>query len=383
MNRFNKLPRFQQMFLFRYCIALLTFFSLSQAKYLDNHSCNECHEKIYEEYQSSFHSKGYFDDTLHRKIADKVSTEKYECATCHMPMADNLKDLVSGKARPDKSNKTHTDAISCYFCHTIAYVKTAHKFNINTKARQAENYKPTLYGRLNNPDDSDKHSSASNPVYAKKVCMGCHSHKLNDNNVTIFRAMEKKQNSLGCIKCHMPEVAGGAEKMDKRARGHHASHKFLGIHDVEFRKTGMDITITAEGKKLTITLENKMEHPLIIQPARVKFLKISVQRAGKTIWKNYLKNPEEDSQGYFSFSFKEKKDPVIIPATATSGSMNNVAAKERKSLVYDVPALQKGDKVTVGLYAQFAKNACTKVISLEESNLTDEVLMKEVSFTVK
>jgi hypothetical protein len=51
-------------------------------------------------------------------------------------------------------------------------------------------------------------------------------------------------------------------------------------------------------------------------------------------------------------------------------------------LEYDVPALKKGDIVTVGLYVQFAKNACTKVVSLEESNLTDEVLMKEVRFTV-
>ncbi|OQX50117.1 MAG: hypothetical protein B5M46_01710 [Epsilonproteobacteria bacterium 4484_20] len=370
------------MVLFRFFLLLFFLFSFANAKYLDNHSCNECHEKIYEEYQSSHHSKGYFNDTLHRKIADKVSTETYECATCHMPMADNIKDLISGKARPDKSNKTHTDAISCYFCHTIAYVKKAHQFNINTKARQAKNYKPTLYGRLHNPDDSDKHSSASNPVYAKKVCMGCHSHKLNDNNVTIFRAMDEKQNSLGCIKCHMPELEGGAEKMDKRARGQHASHKFLGIHDKEFRKTGIDINISAEGKKLRVELTNKMEHPLIIQPARVKFLKITVERDGKVIWSNYKNEAEEDKQGYFAYSFKKERDPVIIPATATSGNVNNIAAKESRVLEYDVPALQKGDIVTVGLYVQFAKNACTKVISLEESNLTDEVLMKEIQFTV-
>ncbi len=368
----------KQIVLFRFFLLLFFLFSFANAKYLDNHSCNECHEKIYEEYQSSYHSKGYFNDTLHRKIADKVSTQKYECATCHMPMADNIGDLISGKARPDKSNKTHTDAISCYFCHTIAYVKNAHKFNVNTKARQAKNYKPTLYGRLKNPDESDKHSSASNPVYAKKVCMGCHSHKLNDNNVTIFRAMDKKQDSIGCINCHMPEVSGGAEKMDKRARGQHASHKFLGIHDKEFRKTGMDINISVKGKKLEIELTNKMEHPLIIQPARVKFLKITVERGDKMIWSNYKKEPEEDKQGYFAYSFQTDGHPVIIPATATSGHANNLAAKENRVLEYEVPALQTGDVVTVGLYVQFARNACAKVVSLEGSNLTEEVLMKEV-----
>ncbi len=360
---------------------LLLFLAFSHAKYLDNHSCDECHEKIYEEYQSSFHSKGYFNDTLHRKIADKVSTEKYSCARCHMPMADNLKDLISGKARPNKSNKTHTDAVSCYFCHTIAYVKTAHKFNINTKARQAKNYKPTLYGRLVNPDDSDKHSSTSNPIYAKKVCMGCHSHKLNDNNTTIFRAMGKKQDSVSCINCHMPEADGGAEKMDKKARGHHASHKFLGIHDVEFRKTGMDINITTEDKKLNITLKNKMTHPLIVQPARAKFLRIEISRVEKVIWKNYEKEPSEDEQGYFAYSFKQDGKEVIIPAHSTESTVNNVEAKTSKILSYDIPLLQKGDSVRVGLYVQLAKSDCVKVIELDDSNLTKPQLMKEIIFT--
>ncbi|TET88451.1 MAG: hypothetical protein E3J96_03330 [Sulfurovum sp.] len=370
----------KQIVLLRLSLALLFLFSFSDAKYLDNHSCNECHEKIYEEYQSSFHSKGYFNDELHRKIANKADPKKYACATCHMPMADNLKDLISGEARPDKNNKTHTDAISCYFCHTIAYVKTAHKFNINTKARQAKNYKPTLYGRLHNPDDSDKHSSASNPVYAKKVCMGCHSHKLNDNNVTIFRAMDEKQDSISCIDCHMPEIAGGAEKMDKRARGRHASHKFLGIHDKEFRKTGMDIDITTADKKLTVTLKNKMTHPLIIQAARAKFLKIEISRAEKVIWQNYEKEPSEDKQGYFAYSFKQNGKEIAIPAHATESTVNNVAAKTSKLLKYTTPTLQKGDSVRVALYVQLAKSDCAEVIELDDSNLTQPQLMKEVFF---
>jgi len=365
--------------LFRLCFVFLFFFSFSQAKYLDNHSCNECHEKIYDEFQSSMHSKSYFNDELHRKIANKADAKKYVCATCHMPMADNLKELISGEARPAKNNKTHTDGVSCYFCHTIAYVKNAHKFNINTKARQAKNYKPTLYGRLHNPDDSDKHSSASNPVYAKKVCMGCHSHKLNDNNVTIFRAMDKKQDSIGCIKCHMPEIEGGAEKMDKRTRGQHASHKFLGIHDVEFRKTGVDINISVKAKELHVTLVNKMEHPLIIQPARAKFLKIEVQRANKAIWQNYTNDPSEDKQGYFAYSFKKEGKKVIIPAHATEGSVYNLNAKETKVLDYKVPSLEKGDIIIVSLYVQLAKSDCIKAIDLENKDLIKPQLIKKVS----
>ncbi len=347
---------------------------------MDNKSCDECHEGIYEEYQSSAHARGYFTDELHHAIADKVSSKTYACATCHMPMANNLKALISGEARPDKNNKTHTDSISCYFCHTIAYVKKAHKFNINTKARQAKDYKPTLYGRLVKPEDSDKHSSINNPVYAKNACLGCHSHKLNDNNVTIFRAMSDKQDSLECIKCHMPEVEGGAEKLDKRARGQHASHKFLGIHDEKFRATGLDINISNTKNTIMIVLTNKMSHPLIVQPARVKYLKLTVLREGKVIWKNYKTDPREDKKVFFEFIFKDKEGKkVIIPANAYGYlRVNNLEAKESKTFGYKDISLEKGDVIKASMYVRMAKKDCQKVVQLKEEKFKKAFLLKSV-----
>ena len=370
----------------KHLFTFFLFFStslFSQDKYLDNHSCNECHEKIYEEYQTSAHAKSYFTDELHREIADKVDVKKYACATCHMPMANNLKDLISGQARPDKSNKTHTDAISCYFCHTIAYVRKSHKFNINTKARQAKNFKPTLYGRLDNPDDSDKHSSSKNPIYGKKVCMGCHSHKLNDNNVTIFKAMTDKQDSLKCIECHMPEIAGGAEKMDKRTRGHHASHKFLGIYDKEFRATGVDINITTTSNTIEIELINKMGHPLIVQPARVKYLEVKVLRDEKEIWKNYKEEPNEDKDVFFEYRFKDKEGKkIIIPANAYSRESTNLKAEESKRVKYEVE-LKKGDVVKATMFVRFAKKDCQSVITLKEELFQKAQILKEVKKIVE
>ena len=369
----------------KYLIFLSLLLSLNlqaKSKYFDNHSCNECHEKIYEEFKASKHSEGYFTNELHRQIADKVSTKKYECARCHMPMANNIDDLMTGKARPDKTNKTHTDGVSCYFCHTIAYVKKSHKYNLNIKARQAKNYKPTLYGRLIEPDHNNEHSSAKNPIYAKKACMGCHSHKLNDNNATIFKAMDEKQDSQSCIKCHMPELAGGNEDFNKKVRKTHASHKFLGIHDKEFRKTGVDINISTKDKKLAVLLTNKMTHPLIIQAARVKYLEIKIDRKGKTIWRNYQKNPNEDKQAYFTSRFFKNGKKIIIPATATKREINNLEAKEKKELIYQTPTLKNGDKITVSLYVQLAKTDCTKVLNLKDMSVVKPLLMKSVVKTI-
>jgi len=123
-----------------------------------------------------------------------------------------------------------------------------------------------------------------------------------------------------------------------------------------------------------------MTHPLIVQPARAKFLKIEISRAGKVIWKNYEKEPSEDKKGYFAYSFTQGDKKVIIPAHSTGSTVNNVNASSCKVLGYAVPALQKGDKISVALYVQLAKSDCAKVISLEDSNLTESSLMKEVIF---
>jgi len=358
--------------------SLLLLLNLLNAKYLDNHSCEECHEKIYEEFQSSAHARGFFNDELHRAIATKINSKKYNCAVCHMPQANNIKKVIAGKSKLNKRNKTHTDAVGCFFCHTIAYVKKAHKFNVIQKAKQAKDYKPTLYGRLDDPEDSDKHSSLESPIYAKMACAGCHSHKVNDYNVTIFRAMDEKQDSQECIKCHMPEAHGGAEKLDKKFRNKHVSHKFLGIRDKEFRKKGLDINITFQESSIDINITNKMAHPLIIQPARAKYLEIKIKRDKKIIWSNYKKNPSEDKKGYFAYSFKKDGKKIIIPNKATSGSSNNIKAKSSKILTYTTPKLQKGDIVELKYWAVLAKKDCAKVVKLKDKSFLKPMLINAI-----
>ncbi len=353
------------------------------AKYLTNSSCKECHEKIYQEYESSAHAKGYFTDELHKAIAQKINPNKYTCASCHMPQANNLQDLIQGKAKPDPNNPTHKDAISCFFCHTIAYVKRAHKFNIIQSAHQAKNYKPTLFGTLKNPEDSDKHSSLNSPIYEQVACIGCHSHKLNDNNVTVFKAMQKNQNSKSCIKCHMPTLAGGVEKFDKRARNKHKSHKFLGIRDKDFRKKGVDINLSLKKNKLEVTLHNKMAHPLIIQPARTKYLEIKLLRNNKTIWRNYQKNPKEDKQGYFAYFFKKGNRAITLPKEASSSYANNIEANETKKLYYLLPKLEKNDTIELNFWVQLAKDDCKKVIELNNTNYFKPMLIKKVKTHIK
>jgi len=360
------------------------FFVLLSAKYLTNKDCNECHESIYNEYQTAYHSKTYFNDKLHRKVANKVSTKTYDCAACHMPAANNLKELISGKAKPDKENKTNTDGVACFYCHQIAFVKQAHKKNEIVLAKQAEGYKPTLYGALNDPEDSDKHTMTHSPIYEKYACNGCHSHKRNSHDVMIFDAMTQNEDSTECIKCHMPQVPGKVEDMDKKSRKTHHSHKFLGIHDASMRKKSVDINVTTSDSSIKITLKNKMSHPLIIQPARVKYLDIKIKRDGKIIWQNFAKSYKEDKQGTFAVKFLDKNNKEVnIPAFAKlDGIQNNLMAKETKVLTYKTPKLQKADSIEVALYVVLAKDSCAKEIDLKDLTLTKPLLMKKCNFIV-
>jgi len=361
---------------------LFTCLALASQDYLDNHSCKECHEAIYDEYQRSAHARSYFTDELHRKIAQKADPKRYDCAPCHMPAATNLAELVAGTAKPDPRDVRQRDGVSCFFCHTIAYVKAAHDFNHNLPARQAKGYKPSLFGSLVNPDESDKHSSLKSPIYMDMACKGCHSHKLNENNVTIFRAMHESDNSRGCIRCHMPKVPGGVEKMDKRGRGEHRLHTFPGVEDATFRKTGYGLEVAKEKEGIVVTLTNKMPHPMIIQPARARYLEVVVKRHGKTLWRNFKRSPQEDPQGYFAYRFYRKGREVALPNHATSRKGNNLAGKESRRIHYTIPGLRSGDEVTVTLYALLAKPECRRLVSLNDKKFTRPLPITTVRWTV-
>ncbi len=361
-------------------LSILT--SLLSAKYLTNKSCKECHEDIYYEYQNSYHSKTYFNDELHRKVANEVSSKKYDCAVCHMPGAENLKELVIGEAQPSEFREKQKDAIGCFYCHQIGYVKKAHERNINYLSKKPAGYKPSMFGSLENPDDSDKHEMLNNPIYKKNVCLGCHSHKRNHQDVLIFDAMKDNQDSTECIKCHMPYVSGAVEKTNKRTREKHRSHNFAGIHNSEMIKQAIDLSISTNLDTIEVTIKNKMPHPLIIQVARLKYLELSVIRGKKVIWKNFKKSPMEDKQGAFVIEFVDKNGKFIsIPAFAYArGFVNNLEAKETRILKYSSVKLKKGDIIKASFYVILAKPSCSSDLYLKDKSLTKPTLMKSVIY---
>ncbi len=353
------------------------------AEYLTNKSCQECHPDIYDEYRMSWHARGYFNDTLHREVSKKIP--RYDCGACHMPAATNQEALTDGSVRPNPIHQTQRDAVACFYCHQIAYVKAAHAHNEITLARQAEGYKPTLYGSLENPDDSDKHAMVHSPIYSRYACTGCHGHKRNAQGVLVFRTANQAGDSQPCIRCHMPYTDGAPEKMNKRARAHHRSHRFAGIHDTSMREKSVAITFeNPSDNRLCVTLKNTMGHALIIHPARMKYLALSLIRDNATVWKNFTHTPDEDPEACFEVSFEDSEGkPAAIPYFAAKrGRENNLEANASKTLCYKVPSLHKDDRIVAQLYVVPAKADCAAAAGLGGTGWTEPLLMKETAWTV-
>jgi len=367
----------------RVVITLSTIVSIIYAQnYISNKKCKECHPDIYEEYMKSWHSKGYFNDELHKRVADKVPV--YDCAKCHMPADRNRVSLENGRTSPSERLAEDRDAISCFYCHQIAFVKEAHSSNNIILAKQAKGYKPTLFGSLENPDSSDKHSMIHSPIYERYACIGCHSHKRNKNGVLIFQATKSGEGSKDCIRCHMPYESGSVEKLNRRNRTKRRSHYFRGIHDEKMRAKSVDINISYSNNTLDINLTNKMGHPLIIQAAREKFLKTTIYRGDKIIWSSFKHSPEEDREALFRSDFLMKDgSEADIPYFANKrGYYNNLDAYKSKILHYKTPTLYKGDRIVSEMFVILAKPSCVKATHLDKK-WQKPILMKRVEIRVK
>ena len=237
------------MFPFTFFKLLILIFLLTTnnlfSKYLDSKSCNECHSSIYKEHTTSMHHKSaIFTDELHTKMKEAISPRKYSCAICHTPAVKNLRPLMEGTSQPSPFDNRLKDGVSCSYCHQISKVIFTKHQGINFSTFK-ENLKPTFFANLENPEDSSKHNSSSNTeIYSNnQVCMGCHSHKINKNDIEICSTLDEIGKTSDCISCHMPKEKGAPTKLNAKLRTEHTSHKFLGVHSQEMVKKAVELKL--------------------------------------------------------------------------------------------------------------------------------------------
>ena len=341
--------------------------------------CASCHPAIYKEWQESFHARSSaLEDLAHgavhqafvKAMEKKGQKGNYHCANCHAPMADNIKDLMTGAAELDSKNWTHTEGTGCTFCHRIESIIEKKRFN-QYKLNQDGSFHTSRPVKKGLP-----HQTRQSDLFAEgKICMGCHSHKLNGKDVAI--CLMKDEAKGNCLECHMPLVEGRSTVGSDGKT--HRSHKMAGGHDIEMLKKAatLDAQISSEGQEpgLVVTVKNMIKHTFpSTNPMRIAFVKVVARdKDGNKVWENFKESPLEDKQALFFKAFKAGKK-VGVPSWAAEGLAFDprLKAGETRTITYPLadPAITQVDVML--LYRLFPPKAL-KGFGIPEDGVNEKI----------
>jgi len=356
------------------------------AKLVKSEDCAGCHAAIYAEWKTSMHANSTpFRDSAHNAVrlknADAMrqagKTPVYHCANCHTPMADNMADLLSGKALPDGNNWTHDEGTGCAFCHRIEAIVPGKTFNQYSLNKDATFNAKVVSGKA-------PHKTRQSELFRNgDVCMGCHSHMMNAKGAPI--CVMNEEGASNCLPCHMTEVEGAPAAGS--GRNTHFSHALTGGHDIEMLKKAVSLDMHVDGstasKKVTITLKNTSGHTFpSTNPLRIAFVKLTAEDAsGKVVWTNFKENPTDDMQAFLVKMFKAGEEKGVPTWKADGIALDSRLRKaEERKLEYTVPA-ENVKTISASLIYRLFAPAAIKMMEIPADGKNDQsyiVIKKKV-----
>ncbi|MBI3812336.1 MAG: hypothetical protein HY283_09070 [Nitrospirae bacterium] len=241
--------------------------------------CGSCHQAIYEEWKTSYHSKAYVDPFF--QAYWRKDQHIWICLNCHTPMQPQqpwlIKGLEGGKVyKPIKADNPHYDAdfqqegITCASCHVRDGV-------IEGPYEDIQAPHPTRYAARFRTTD---------------ICFTCHQvpsgpfQFYNGGPCSTFPEFEAGpyyKRGMICQDCHMPSierslVSGGPVRQGRQ-------HFWRGGHFPEMIKRAVTVQLTSDRKKF--------------QPGEMAnfTLKLTNSGAGHKI-------PTGDPDRYFTITFE-------------------------------------------------------------------------------
>jgi len=361
-------------------IVMFSSLAFSNMSFEKNKKCSECHVEIYNEYKASQHANStVFKDEIHAAVYNrhpqKNRLQKYRCAKCHTPTADNMKELltVNNGVIPDIKNETQNESVACAYCHRIVDVKPAKAMSENIISKKPKKY----FANLEKKHRSKFHTLETHiDIFENgKICMGCHMHKTNNKKFEVCSTenndMDGKNN---CITCHMPKVKGSISNVYKTNT--HAYHGFPGIHG-EMKKylskyVTLDISKLSKGFKVTI--DHRATHSSTLHPVRMSKLVVSVKRGSEVF---NLK-----SVNFFKLiGTKGKVSPPWLATEIVKDS--RMGANMKKDFDFDFE-LKSGDIISAKFGHLLVKTKALKKFGLENSDEAKKFrVIAEKSFKVK
>ena len=348
-----------------------------------NAKCSSCHPKIYEEYMGSQHGNAtIFKDKLHgavyNKHPQKNKLQKYRCAKCHTPTADNLSELLTphNGVTPDAKNETQNEAVACAYCHRIEEVKSGKAMSKNIISKEPLSY----FSNKEKPGTSPFHKITTKKAIFKdaKLCMGCHTHKANKKGFNVCATGAKDMNAeKNCISCHMPQVEGASSIMSKGTK--HRFHGFPGIHgDLKLLSKYVTLDLSKEKSQFKVSVKHDVTHASSLHPLRMSKLLVSVERDGNV---TQMKTEKLFQVIGAEVNGTAKPTPPWLATKIIKDS--RIDANSKKEYAYAF-TLKKGDKVKVKFGHLLMKKKAAKKFGLEANEEANKFrVLSEKTFVIE
>ncbi len=349
-----------------FIVLVLSTVGFATMHFEKNQKCSECHPKIYKEYKTSQHANStVFADPIHGAVYDKHpmknKMQKYRCAKCHTPTADNMKELLTKNngVIPDPNNETQNEAIACAYCHRITDTLPGKVMNKNVISPDMRKY----FANLKPNQESPFHAIETNVEVFKngKLCMGCHMHKTNKKEYDVCSTENTNMDgNNNCLTCHMPQVDGAPSILSKAKK--HAFHGFPGIHgDISMLAKYVKLSINHTKKNFTVSIDHQATHSSTLHPLRMAKLVVSIKRNGKVI--------KMDTKKLLKIIGNAKgASPKPTPPWLADRTIKDtrIPANTKKDFNYDFK-LQSGDKVSAKFGYHLVKPKALKKFDLENN----------------
>ena len=196
-------------------------------------SCRECHEDVWQEWESSFHGQSFTDPLVLAKEQSN-NFRDLSCIPCHAP-SPVLEHGIGKNARVVERVANREYGVDCLACH-----KRGHQ----------------IAGRRTLTADVAPCQPIANPaLVSTNLCAPCHNQH---ETVNEWEASSFPAQNIGCLDCHMAPVERiGADGKKRMGR----SHVFPGGHDPDYLRSALDVEYEVTGddpdaQTLTVTVIN-------------------------------------------------------------------------------------------------------------------------------
>ncbi|HPF15327.1 MAG TPA: cytochrome c3 family protein, partial [Planctomycetota bacterium] len=185
--------------------------------------CKSCHEQVYDEWQTSWHSQAWIDPDVRALSNDFANVD---CIDCHAPQ-DLFITGMGQRVLPRAERRS--EGVDCLACH-----------------RLPESMGGGVAGTTDHPTAACR-PQIRTELARVEYCASCHNQHNTVDQWRESRFAKKGADYKDCRDCHMPLRTGPG------AKGR--SHVMHGGHDLELVRSGIRLGAARQGDQGTIRVE--------------------------------------------------------------------------------------------------------------------------------